>query len=58
MDPDEAVAKKRHLGAPAGLDFDYYAKWLGAERAALKAADGGVRKAFAKLLPEAKKARA
>ena len=52
MDPDEAVARKTHLGAPFGLDFARYAAWVRAERAALRAAAAPVGRALRKLLPE------
>ena len=51
MDPDATVAKKTHLGAPAGLDFAFYDRWIRAERAALRGAAATVSKALARLLP-------
>lgn len=50
MDPDQAVAAKTHLGATAGLDFDYYDTWTSAEKKAIAEERQSVDKAFAKLM--------
>ena len=50
MDPDAAIAKKTHLGAPCGLDFGLYAKSIAASRARIKAEERRIGAAFGKLL--------
>ena len=50
MDPDAAIAKKTHLGAPCGLDFGLYAKSIAASRARIKAKERKIGVAFSKLL--------
>ncbi len=59
MDPDAAIAKKTHLGAPCGLDFGLYAKSIADSRARIRAEERKMNGAFSKLLgvsyPELKK---
>lgn len=50
MDPDEAIAKKRHLGAPCGLDFGFYRGRISAIGENLKAREEKINKAFSALL--------
>ncbi len=50
MDPDAAIAKKTHLGAPCGLDFGLYAKVVTSSRARVKAEERRIAAAFTKLL--------
>lgn len=50
MDPDETIAKKTHLGAPFGLDFEGYHAWISEERHSLGHARGDIEEAFSKLL--------
>ena len=53
MDPDEAIAKKTHRGAPGGLDFGYYEDWIRRiERPCLAQRRRKVARALDKLLPE------
>ena len=55
MDPDEAIAKKTHRGAPGGLDFGYYDDWIRRiERPCLAQRRRKVARALDKLLPETK----
>lgn len=50
MDPDETIAKKTHLGAPFGLDFDYYADRIAEAKKSIRARRSKIEKAFAKLM--------
>lgn len=50
MDPDETITKKKHLGAPFGLDFEYYAGRIAEAKKVQKARKTKVEKAFAKLM--------
>ncbi len=50
MDPDAAIAKKTHLGAPCGLDFGLYARAIAVSRARIRAMERKVNGAFSKLL--------
>ncbi len=55
MDPDEAIAKKTHRGAPGGLDFGYYDDWIRRiERPCLAQRRRKVARALGRLLPETK----
>ncbi len=55
MDPDEAIAKKTHRGAPGGLDFGYYDDWIRRiERPCLAQRRRKVARALDKLLPESR----
>ena len=50
MDPDAAIAKKTHLGAPCGLDFGLYAESISASRSRIRAEEHRMNAAFTKLL--------
>ena len=50
MDPDAAIAKKTHLGAPCGLDFGLYAKSVAFSRSRIRAEERRIAAAFTKLL--------
>ena len=50
MDPDEVIAKKTHLGATAGLDFDAYDEALGTERSVLEETRSDIMSAFKQLM--------
>ena len=50
MDPAEAIAKKRHLGATAGLDFAQYKKRIEAVTSAVASDRNGFHQAVSKLL--------
>ena len=50
MDPDAAIAKKTHLGAPCGLDFGLYAKSIASSRARIRAEERKIAVAFTKLI--------
>ena len=52
MDPDEAVAKKTHFGAPADVDYGYYADWIAADRETVAELRRKAARAFRRLLPE------
>jgi argininosuccinate lyase len=51
MDPDVALARKTHLGAPAGLDFTIYTDAISNARDALRKNRRTIDSALAKLLP-------
>ena len=51
MDPDQAISRKTHEGAPFGLDFAAYADRIAEEKARLRTLSGAVDRALAKLLP-------
>ena len=53
MDPDATIAKKTHLGAPFGLDFDFYASTVAEARACLRKNRKVIDSTLAKLLPSA-----
>ncbi len=50
MDPDEIIAKKTHVGAPFGLDFEGYEDWIDEEKHSLFHARADINEAFASLL--------
>ena len=50
MNPDEVIAKKTHLGATAGLDFDAYDEALGTERSVLEETRSDIMSAFKQLM--------
>ncbi len=50
MDPDEIIAKKTHVGAPFGLDFDGYESWIDEEKHNLFHAKADINDAFTNLL--------
>lgn len=50
MDPDKVIAQKTHIGAPFGLDFDYYANRIKEERANVTGKHKAINKSFSKLL--------
>ena len=56
MDPDQAIARKTHLGAPAGLDFALYGRRITAARRGVAAENARVAAALARLMrpPRAK----
>lgn len=51
MDPDATIAKKTHLGAPFGLDFDIYAETIKEVRACLRKNRRVIESTLARLLP-------
>lgn len=50
MNPDDALAAKTHLGAPAGLDFAFYASWIASEKSGVAIERRTIRQAFTKLM--------
>lgn len=50
MNPDDALAAKTHLGAPAGLDFDFYTSWVKSEKTGLTLERRTIQRAFTKLM--------
>lgn len=50
MDPDEAISRKTHLGAPFGLDFDLYGQMIANARRDIAARTRRINAAFSRLL--------
>lgn len=50
MDPDAAIARKTHLGAPLGLDFDLYRREIVSSKGAIAARMRKINAAFSRLL--------
>lgn len=50
MNPDEAIARKRHAGAPAGLDFTLYSSQIAAARRAISTEATRVKNTLARLM--------